>query len=93
MAVSANHKLGGCVIQLRLCLIDIVQKNYRGFQGYRPFHWTVPYQPHPVLGTHTFVLCTAGYHLASPYIKYIEQLEQIVDSNNLFCLFAVSQQN
>ena len=37
MAVSANDNLGGCVIQLRLYLIDIVQKNYRGFQGYRPF--------------------------------------------------------
>ena len=37
MAVSANHELGGCVILLRLYLIDMVQKNYRGFQGYRPF--------------------------------------------------------
>ena len=30
MAVSANHKLGGCVILLGLYLINIVQKNYRG---------------------------------------------------------------
>ena len=37
MAASANHELGGCVIQLWLYLIDIVQKNYRGVQGYRPF--------------------------------------------------------
>ena len=38
MAVSANHNLGGHVIQLRSYLIDIGMKNYRGFQGYRPFH-------------------------------------------------------
>ena len=39
MAVSTNHNLGGCVILLRLYLIDIGMKNYRGFQGYSPFHW------------------------------------------------------
>ena len=39
MAVSANHELGGCVIQLRLYLIDIVQKNYRGdFRVIGPFN-------------------------------------------------------
>ena len=38
MAVSANDNLGGCVIQLRLYLIDIVQKNYRGgFRVIGPF--------------------------------------------------------
>ena len=36
MAVSTNHNLGGCVIQLTSYLIDM--KNYRGFQGYSPFH-------------------------------------------------------
>ena len=39
MAVSTNHDLGGCVIQLRLSLIDIGMKNYRGFQGYSPFQF------------------------------------------------------
>ena len=33
MAVSANGNLGGCVIQLRLYLIDMVQKNYKGVPG------------------------------------------------------------
>ena len=37
MAVSTNHELGGCVILLRLYWIDMVQKNYRGVSGYRPF--------------------------------------------------------
>ena len=41
MAVSANHNLGGHVIQLRSHLIDIIMKNYRGFQGYSPFHFQV----------------------------------------------------
>ena len=36
MAVSTNHNLGGHVIQLTSHLIDV--KNYRGFQGYSPFH-------------------------------------------------------
>ena len=36
MAVSTNHNLGGCVIQLISLLSDV--KNYRGFQGYSPFH-------------------------------------------------------
>ena len=36
MAVSTNHNLGGHVIQLTSYLIDM--KNYRGFQGYSPFH-------------------------------------------------------
>ena len=39
MAVSTNHDLGGCVILLRLYLIDIGMKNYAGFQGYSPFHY------------------------------------------------------
>ena len=38
MAVSANHTPGGCVILLGLYLIDTGMKNYRGFQGYSPFH-------------------------------------------------------
>ena len=38
MAVSANHNLGGCVILLRLYLIDIVRKIIGGFQGHSPFH-------------------------------------------------------
>ena len=42
MAVSANHNLGGRVIQLRLYLIDIGMTNYRGFQGYSPFHSSLP---------------------------------------------------
>ena len=42
MAVSANHNLGGCVILLRLYLIDIVRKIIGGFQGYRPFQMTHP---------------------------------------------------
>ena len=33
MAASTNHKLGGCVVQPRLYLIDIVQKNHRGVPG------------------------------------------------------------
>ena len=37
MAVSTNHDLGGCVILLRLYLIDIVRKIIGGFQGYSPF--------------------------------------------------------
>ena len=42
MAVSANDNLGGCVIQLRLYLIDIVQKNYRGgFRVTGPFSGSV----------------------------------------------------
>ena len=36
MAVSTNHDLGGHVIQLTSHLSDV--KNYRGFQGYSPFH-------------------------------------------------------
>ena len=41
MAVPANHELGGCVIQLRLYLIDMVQKNYRGgFRVIGPFKAT-----------------------------------------------------
>ena len=39
MAVSANDNLGGCVIQLRLYLIDIVQKNYRGVSGLQALSW------------------------------------------------------
>ena len=42
MAVSTNHSLGGHVIQLRLYLIDIGMKNYRAFQGYSPFHSSLP---------------------------------------------------
>ena len=34
MAVSTNHNLDGCVIQLTSHLSDV--ENYRGFQGYRP---------------------------------------------------------
>ena len=37
MAVSANHNLGGRVIQLRSHLSDTVQKIIGGFQGYSPF--------------------------------------------------------
>ena len=37
MAVSANHNLGGCVIYLRLYLIDIVQKIIGGFRVIVPF--------------------------------------------------------
>ena len=36
MAVSTNHNLGGCVILLRLYLIDIGMKNYRGVSGLWP---------------------------------------------------------
>ena len=42
MAVSANDNLGGRVSQLRLYLIDTGMKNYRGFQGYSPFHSSLP---------------------------------------------------
>ena len=40
MAVPTNHILGGRVIQLLSHLIDM--KNYRGFQGYSPFHHHPP---------------------------------------------------
>ena len=36
MAVSTNHNLGGHVILLRLYLIDIGMKNYRGVSGLWP---------------------------------------------------------
>ena len=38
MAVSANHNLGGCVIYLRLYLIDIVRKIIGGFRVIVPFN-------------------------------------------------------
>ena len=37
MAVLTNHNSGGCVIQLRSYLSDIVRKIIGGFQGYSPF--------------------------------------------------------
>ena len=44
MAVSTNHNLGGCVIQLTSHLSDV--ENYWGFQGYSPFHLTIhPHYP------------------------------------------------
>ena len=40
MAVSTNTSLGGHVIQLVLPLSDM--ENYWGFQGYSPFHSSLP---------------------------------------------------
>ena len=46
MAVPTNHILGGCVIQLISYLIDM--KNYRGFQGYSPFHFLAHWPAKPM---------------------------------------------
>ena len=40
MADSTNPSLGGCVIQLVPPLSDT--ENYWGFQGYSPFHSSLP---------------------------------------------------
>ena len=57
MAASANHKLGGCVIQLGLYLIDIVQKNYRG--GFRVIG---PFNVMPELACVSCWWCVSDWH-------------------------------
>ena len=73
MAVSTNHNLGGCVIQLTSYLIDM--KNYRGFQGYSPFHSKICHQNHQSLAT---------AHIAPPRNLYYNQLYFLLQLQSTF---------
>ena len=62
MAVSANHNLGGRVIQLVSYLIDIGMKNYRG--GFRVI---VPFTP-------PFLKCNCRYFYQDNWTKILKFL-------------------
>ena len=91
MAVSTNHNLGGCVILLRLHLIDIGMKNYRGFQGYSPFHpglTKVDYShlitllpPCPILNTFLFPFCILQF----TYHRYSKNANSLHSRELLLC--------